>query len=160
MRALLPSFPRLFSILLRNMFDRREIACSDVDSAAGIAGCVVGYETRQNNAGNIFVKLSALTTATLAAERMSQSSQIVSGGVVLTELSSKTMECHLGRLNPVRQFETSAQRPKVLVAAPPPGASAATPTPCSPAAIQPIGSPATFFCAWAAPLMLGSTAAM
>ena len=89
-RALFASFPRIFAILLRNRFNRREIAYSDVESAAVVLGCVVHDGISETKTPEIdFVKLSALTIATLAAERirMSPNGQIVPGGAILPELS-------------------------------------------------------------------------
>ena len=59
---------------------RHKIAYSEVDSAAGIAGCVADDQTRETKTMDIdFVTLSTLTTATLVDEHMLPNGQWYSG---------------------------------------------------------------------------------
>ena len=91
-------FQSLPLILLRNMFDGGEIACSEVDSAAGIVGCVVDYETRETKTPETdFVKLSAVTIAPLVVERVPSNGQMSSCRAVLQELNSPNQRSAISR---------------------------------------------------------------
>ena len=82
------------------MLDRSEVACSKVDSAAGIVGYIVGGETEHTSAGNGFVKLPAVIIATLVVERVPPSKRPKFGGAVSSEVIFLNYCSAISRLNP------------------------------------------------------------